>query len=72
MEFVTLPAFIFSVVLVCVTVMAFVLLFINIVQYKYIKELEKAIDAESEKADHFRNMYEKTEVKNILNDFQEH
>lgn len=72
MEFMTLPTFIFSVVLVCVTIMAFVLLFMNIVQYKYIKELETALDKENERANHFQNVCEKLEVKKILNDFQEH
>lgn len=71
MEFVTIPTFIFAIALVCASVVAVIFSILNIIQYKYIKELENALAEEIDRANHYHDEYEKLEVNKILYDSQE-
>ena len=72
MGFVTMSSFIFIIVLVCAIIIALVSLIMNIVQWKYIKELEVELDKEHIRAERYKKDCVREEVRKILNDFQEY
>ena len=72
MGFVTMSSFIFIIVLVCSIIIALVSLIMNVVQWKYIKELEVELDKEHIRAERYKKDCVREEVRKILNDFQEY